>query len=104
MLVSGDRERPPACYQADLSPPLCSLPPLIHHGPDSWADCGPPGTMRGWLTTPGPWPGGGLPARAPAAGDKCWLSVQGQRRAGPGERKEIKKKFPTTALSDEGYG
>lgn len=25
------------------------------------------------------------------ARDKCWLSVQGQRRAGPGERKEIKK-------------
>lgn len=37
------------------------------------------------------------------ARDKCWLSVQGQRRAGPGERKEIKK-ISTTALSDEGYG
>ena len=53
-------------------PPLCSLPLLIHHGPDSWTDCRPPSTKRGRLTTPGPLPGwgggrGGLPARTAAA-------------------------------------
>lgn len=92
-------------------PPLCSLPLLIHHGPDSWTDCRPPSTKRGRLTTPGPLPGGeeggveGCPHGLQQPRDKCWLSVQGQRRAGPGERKEIKKKkFLTTALSDEGYG
>lgn len=60
---------------------------------DRRTDWDPGRTIRARLTTKAQPKGGGADGHGmEKARDKCWLSAQGQRRAGPGERKEIKKK------------
>lgn len=91
--------QPPGSYLAIRSPPLCSLPPLIHHGSDSCTDCGPLSTMGGSADHLSPRPRV-LMAQAPEPeiSAKCELSGQGQRRTSPREREEIKKKNPLQLL------
>lgn len=86
-LFAGVRDRrDKRRLSADLEPSSVFTPTANSSRPDSWADCGPPGTKRARLTTPRRRPAGGGLMAGPRA--EISASSQGKDKEGQAPGRE----------------